>query len=51
MSAGVLAMGHQLEMVTEAVRMPRGLPRGNLAPSGSRESELEERRPLVKHGV
>ena len=37
--------------MTNAVRMPRGLPRRNLASSGSRASELVERRPLVKHGV
>lgn len=37
--------------MTEAVCMPRALARGNLASSGSRASELEELRPLVKHGV
>ena len=40
-----------MEMLTDAVRMPRGLPRRNLVSSGSRALELVERRPLVKHGV
>jgi hypothetical protein len=41
------AAAHAATRMTEAVRMPRALARGNLPLSGSRALELEERRPLV----